>query len=182
MRYSLGREPWWNADKRARSVERAPHRKMRRWLPCVCRRSASFIFFFLRSPDGAQRNPGRRCKRRCRSRIALRSIQATKPGTENRKACTTPALSLHRTGFAFDVTIFSQRAIHFQSRTEKLARRDAPRERERLAMRIQRSWRRELPLPGGERVGVRGFGSRSFTPTSELPHPNPLPSGEREFA
>jgi hypothetical protein len=24
MRYSLRREPWWNADRRARSVERAP--------------------------------------------------------------------------------------------------------------------------------------------------------------
>jgi hypothetical protein len=46
---SLRREPRWNAGKRARSVERAPHRKMRRWLPGVCRRSASFIYLFLES-------------------------------------------------------------------------------------------------------------------------------------
>src|SRR6202023_1840520 len=35
-------------------------------------------FFFLRSPDGAQRNPGRPSGRIFRSRIALRSIRATK--------------------------------------------------------------------------------------------------------
>src|SRR5208282_4330299 len=42
-----------------------------------------------------------------------------------------------------------------------------------------------LPLPGGERVGVRGLGPPRKTPASEPPHPRfaslarPLPSGER---
>src|SRR6267142_214930 len=31
-----------------------------------------------------------------------------------------------------------------------------------------------LPLPGGEREGVRGVGKREFV----TPHPTPLPSGE----
>src|SRR5580704_6096950 len=35
-------------------------------------------------------------------------------------------------------------------------------------MRIQRSWRRELPLPRGERVGVRGLGRFKQTPPSSL--------------
>src|SRR5580700_8332474 len=35
-------------------------------------------------------------------------------------------------------------------------------------------------LPRGEKDRLRGFGSRDFSPTSEPPHPNPLPSGERE--
>src|SRR5580704_313103 len=46
MRYSLRREPRWNAERRARLARRAPHRKMRRMLISVCRRSASFIFLF----------------------------------------------------------------------------------------------------------------------------------------
>jgi hypothetical protein len=29
---------------------------------------------------------------------------------------------------------------------------------------------------------MRGFGSFGFSQASEPPHPNPLPSGEREFA
>ena len=44
----------------------------------------------FRSPDGAQRNPGRPRGRILRSRIALRSIRATKPGTEYRKPGPTP--------------------------------------------------------------------------------------------
>jgi hypothetical protein len=43
-----------------------------------------------------------------------------------------------------------------------------------------REWRRKLgafPLPGGERVRVRGFEPiEGFRP----PHPIPLPNGERE--
>jgi len=33
----------------------------------------------------------------------------------------------------------------------------------------------------GEKDRMRGFGSGVFAPKSEPPHPNPLPSGEREF-
>src|SRR4029077_20827928 len=48
---------------------RAPHRKMRRWLPCVCRRSASFIYFVARVEQSETRErrrsrtfvPGFRC-------------------------------------------------------------------------------------------------------------------------
>jgi hypothetical protein len=66
---SLRREPWWNAGKRARSVERAPHRKMRRLVTCVCRRSASFIYFVARVEQSETRErrwsrtfvPGFRC-------------------------------------------------------------------------------------------------------------------------
>jgi hypothetical protein len=45
---------------------------------------------------------------------------------------------------------------------------------------IVREWCRErgaFPLPGGERVRVRGFGPiEGLTP----PHPIPIPNGERE--
>jgi hypothetical protein len=36
--------------------------------------------------------------------------------TDERKAGPTPALSLDRTGFAIEVTVFFQRAIHARSR------------------------------------------------------------------
>jgi hypothetical protein len=39
--------------------ERAPHRKMRRWLPGVCRRSASFFYLFLESLIGRNGRNGR---------------------------------------------------------------------------------------------------------------------------
>ena len=44
-----------------------------------------------------------------------------------------------------------------------------------LAMKVRRSWHRELPLPRGERDGVRGFGSLrkslSFRTPSSCPSP-----------
>src|SRR5580658_67750 len=43
---SLRQEPWWNADRRARFAKREPHRKVRRIRISVCRRSASFIYWF----------------------------------------------------------------------------------------------------------------------------------------
>jgi hypothetical protein len=58
MRESLWREPWWNAGRRAAPVGAAPHRKVRRMMLSVFRRSASFFLFVVCSPDGAQRNPG----------------------------------------------------------------------------------------------------------------------------
>jgi hypothetical protein len=45
---SLGREPWWNAGRRARPAGAAPHRKVWRLRNSAFRRSASF--FFPRSP------------------------------------------------------------------------------------------------------------------------------------
>jgi hypothetical protein len=66
---------------------------MRRLLPSVCRRSASFIYFL---------------------KVIWRS------STDERKTGTTPALSLHRTGFALDVTVFYWRAIVRASRVSDL--------------------------------------------------------------
>jgi hypothetical protein len=47
MKYSLGREPQWNAGRRARFDTRAPQRQLRRLAVCAYRRSASFSFFVL---------------------------------------------------------------------------------------------------------------------------------------
>jgi hypothetical protein len=44
MRHSLGREPRWNAGRRARPAGREPHRRMRRLEIRAFRRSASFVF------------------------------------------------------------------------------------------------------------------------------------------
>jgi hypothetical protein len=65
-----------------------------------------------------------------RSRISLRSTRATKRRnhvTEDRMAGPTPALSLDRTGFAFDVTTFLQAREPFALLAQnKLGRQDAP--------------------------------------------------------
>ena len=67
-----------------------------------------------------------------RSRISLRSIQATKRRsrvTEERKPGPTPALSLDRTGFALDVTIFLPACDPFAIvRTTERGRNNAPRD------------------------------------------------------
>ena len=70
-----------------------------------------------------------------RSRISLRSIQATKLRngearvTEDRKAGPTPALSLDRTGFALDVTAFLQARAPFALRAHnERGRQSAPRD------------------------------------------------------
>jgi hypothetical protein len=119
--------------------ERAPHRKMRRWLPCVCRRSASFIYLFLESLIG---------------RNGLNGRPKDRPH---------PCPSLDRTGFALDVTAFLQARDVRASRAEKTR---APRRVARtrvFAMKFPRGWPSELPLPRGERVGVRGSDSRAYT-------------------
>src|SRR5580704_12418677 len=46
MEYSLRREPWWNAVKRARSTRARAASQDAAVVPCVCRRSASP--FYLR--------------------------------------------------------------------------------------------------------------------------------------
>jgi hypothetical protein len=84
---------------------RAPHRKMRRLLPGVCRRSASFIYLFLGNLNWRNGLNGRT------------------------KARPTPALSLDRTGFAIDVTIFLQACDPFAIvRTIERGRKNAPRD------------------------------------------------------
>jgi hypothetical protein len=97
--------------------ERAPRRKMRRWLPCVCRRSASFNFFFVARVERSETRerqssqtfvPGFRC--------AQSGLQGETGITEERKSGPTPALSLDRTGFAIDLTVFCWRALRFLSR------------------------------------------------------------------
>jgi len=42
-------------------------------------------------------------------------------------------------------------------------------------MKVRRSWHSELPLPGGERVGVRGFGPQSKNSDSRTPSSCPSP-------
>src|ERR1700677_4893942 len=42
---SLWREPWWDAERRARGALRAPHPKRCGGWIRVCRRSASLLFF-----------------------------------------------------------------------------------------------------------------------------------------
>ena len=49
--------------------------------------------------------------------------------------------------------------------------------------RAAERWLTSSPLPRGERSSearVRGFGRRDLSETSEPPHPDPLPNGERE--
>src|SRR5580700_2547922 len=93
MKYSPRRQPWWNAVKRARS-KRA--------------RAAS-----QDAAVATQRLPAFRFLHLCLESLIWRS------STEDRKAGPTPALSLDRTGFAFDVTLFCWRALHSRSRAEK---------------------------------------------------------------
>src|SRR5580692_2410725 len=62
---SLWQEPWWDAERRARSALRAPHPKgCGRWLR-ACRRSASLLFsvltFVARSADREGTGNHRRC-------------------------------------------------------------------------------------------------------------------------
>jgi hypothetical protein len=86
-----------------------------------------------------------------------------------------PCPSLDRPGFAFDVTLFYWRALPSLSRAEKAR---APRCAARtgtLAMRFRRGWLNELPLPRGERVGVRGSGVANCSASPEPPHPVLLP-------
>jgi hypothetical protein len=42
-------------------------------------------------------------------------------------------------------------------------------------MKVRRSWHSELPLPRGERVGVRGFGRRSKNSDCRTPSTCPSP-------
>jgi hypothetical protein len=78
--------------------ERAPHRKVRR---LVTLRLPAFRFLHL-----------------CLEVLIWRS------STEDRKTGATPALSLHRTGFAFDVIVFCRRAF---APMTKVGRQGAPR-------------------------------------------------------
>src|ERR1700722_16820293 len=103
---------------------------MRRWLPCVCRRSASFNFFVARVERSETREqqsnqtfvPGFRC---AQSRLRNGETDVT----EHRKPGPTPALSLDRTGFARNVTTFlPARDPSAIVRTRKRGRKNAPRD------------------------------------------------------
>ena len=50
------------SNERAFDGRREPHRKMRRWLPCVCRRSASFIHFFVARVERSETRERRRSR------------------------------------------------------------------------------------------------------------------------
>ncbi len=121
----------------------------------------------------------RRCKRRYRSRIALRSIRATKPGTEERKTGPTPGFLLSKAGFAFDVIVFCWRAINLRFAHDEDSGAKERREARALAMKVRSSWHNELPLPRGERVGVRGFGLRSKYSDFRTPSSCPSPPSAR---
>ena len=76
-----------------------------------------------------------------RSRISLRSIQATKRRnrvTEDRKTGPTPALSLDRTGFALHVTVFCWRAIRSRFAHDKARAPQRAARRRRLAVKTSR--------------------------------------------
>src|SRR5580658_9620996 len=97
-----GREPRWNAGKRARS-KRA--RAASQDAAVVTRRLPAFRFLHFLGLIGRNRNNGRPKDR------------------------PTPALSLDRTGFAIDVTTFLQARDRIAIvRTMKLARKNAPRD------------------------------------------------------
>ncbi|HLN40285.1 MAG TPA: hypothetical protein VK337_21070 [Xanthobacteraceae bacterium] len=102
MRYSLGREPWWNAGKRARS-KRA--RAASQDAAVVTLRLPAFRFLHL----------------------FLGLIGRS--STDERKTGATPALSLDRTGFALDVTTFLQTRDPFSIvRGMKRGHKSAPRD------------------------------------------------------
>src|SRR5258708_1508542 len=110
---------------------------MRRLLPYVCRRSASFNYFL---------------------KLDLAKLNGRTKGRHH------PSLSFIRAGFAFDMTVFCWRALRSLSRAEKLGRQGAPRERERLTMkilsrprlehRLDRDMRPRRNLVAERRVGI----------------------------
>jgi hypothetical protein len=137
----------------------------RRLVTCVCRRSASFIFFVARVERSETRErrwsrtfvPGFRCAQ-SRLRDQVRKIERQAP----------PLLSFPQNGFALDVIVFCLRAFaRRKTRAPRCAARTGT-----LAMKVRISWRKKhLPLPRGERDGVRGFGRcklfwESRTPSS----------------
>jgi hypothetical protein len=71
-----------------------------------------------------------------------------------------------------------------RTQTKRAARTEEHVRRLRIILRqgggSVRSMRAASLLPRGERDRMRGFGSLRKAPASEPPHPDPLPSGERE--
>ena len=105
-------------------------------------------------------------------RVGVRGFGSPSFCSEVRTPSTCPSpLWGEGTQRAGHVAPLSSRARSHSEKTR--AQRRAART-EALAMKVCRSWRKELPLPRGERVGVRGFGSPSFC--SEVRTPSTCPS------
>ena len=115
-----------------------------------------------------------------RSRISLRSIQATKLRngearvTDDRQTGTTPTLSLDRTSFALHVTVFCRRAKHSLSRAKESSGAETRRENEGVCHEIPARLARRTPSPRRGEGWGEGFGSLSFC--SEVRTPSTCPS------
>src|SRR5580700_9404683 len=107
MEYSLRREPWWNAVKRARSKRaRAASQDA---AVVTLRLPASRFLQFCRVvlSEAKPTRLGREESTAWARRFApLPTLRTTKPRNGKKKDRPTPALSLDRTGFALHVTAF----------------------------------------------------------------------------
>ena len=112
---------------------RAPHRKMRR---LVTLRLPAFRFLHFIGLTGRNRNNGR----------------------PKGRPHPCPFLGPNRFSASRDDIFAGARNILYRAQKKTRASRRAARTRV-FAMKFRRGWLNELPLPRGERVGVRGFGS-----------------------
>jgi hypothetical protein len=143
------------------------------------KRSASFIFFVARMERSVIRE-------RHTGGDAAPDFAALHPGYETRygrtKTGPTPALlstarfRASRDGILLALAPFS--SARGKARAPRPAARTGT-----FAMKVCRSWRKELlPLPGGERVGVKGFGRCKLFCKSRTPSTCPSPPSARSRA
>ena len=144
MRYSLRREPRWNADKRARS-KRA--RAASQGAAVVTLRLPAFRFLHL-----------------------ILEVLIWRSSTEERKAGPTPALSLDRTGFALDVTTFLQARDPFATARRKKLGRDTRSENGNACHESLQKLARGTP-PSPQRGEGWGEGVRALQIVLRIPSP-----------